>query len=77
MKPKPTSPWEAIDAIMNQNPEPTGPEWFTISQYTKRYAMSRPGAEARLIRDPRFERWVGISREQKRKLVKYRIKPTP
>lgn len=42
------NPWAALDALMKTDPEPTGPEWFTIGQFAVRYDLTHCGAAVRL-----------------------------
>ena len=42
------NPWAALDALMKTDPEPMGPEWFTIGQFAVRYDMTHAGAAVRL-----------------------------
>lgn len=68
------SPWAKLDAIMKADPEPAGPEWFTVEQFTMRYGGSHGGNHAKLRRDKRLERWKGTSADTRRTLTKYRLK---
>lgn len=70
-KSKATNPWDAIDALVKTEPEPTGPEWFTIKQYTARYGGNIQHNQRKLRDDFRFEMWTDPAR---RKPSKYRIK---
>jgi hypothetical protein len=66
-----TDPFAAIDAIVAETSGPTGPEWFTIAQYTKRYGGNREHNMRRLKKDPRFVVWSDPAR---RKPNKYKLK---
>ena len=68
------NPWAALDALMKADPEPTGPEWFTVYDYTDRYGGSTSGNAAKLKRDTRFKQWTGISGESRRRTTKYCLK---
>jgi hypothetical protein len=68
---KPTNPWAAIDAIVKAAPEPTGPGWFSIEEYTERYGGNPAHNMAKLRKDPRFERW---SDPTNRRPNKYKLK---
>lgn len=68
-------PWAALDALMKTEPEPTGPEWFTVDQYTARYGGSRGHNYQKLIRDRRLEQWKGTGASTKRVTLKFRVKP--
>lgn len=73
-----TNPWAAIDALMKTDPEPTGPEWFTVEAFATRYGMSIPGAGQKLTRlavAGTMDRWSGVSSISKRRINKYRLKP--
>jgi len=41
-------PWAALDAIMATEPEPMGPEWFTVREFAQRYKMSTRNAQQKL-----------------------------
>lgn len=71
---KATNPWAALDALMKTDPEPTGPEWFTVVQYTQRYGGSRSGNAAKLAFDPRLASWKGLVRSTGKITIKYRVK---
>jgi hypothetical protein len=72
----PGDPWAALDKLYNSNPEPTGPEWFTVQEYAERYGLSINGSASRLNNDKRLEKWIGMGGPNKRTLAKYRIRPT-
>ena len=57
-----SNPWAALDALMKADPEPTGPEWFTIGQFAVRYDLTHGGAAYRLGRMERAKqvvKWKG------------------
>jgi len=68
---KQSNPWAALDAMMKSDPEPTGPEWFTVQQYTERYGGSVQHNTSKLNRDTRLKRWKGTSGHNRRITVKY------
>lgn len=56
------NPWAALDALMKADPEPTGPEWFTIGQFAVRYDLTHCGAAGRLGKMERAKqvvKWKG------------------
>jgi len=72
----PADPWSAMDAIVNATAEPTGPEWFTVKDYSARYKVALPTAWTRLTRaDAMLERWTGYSPAARRRLSKFRVRP--
>lgn len=59
---RPTDPWAAMDALMAYEPEPTGPEWFTVQEFVQRYKMVHRTGHARLLdmeRRGTVEKWIG------------------
>ncbi len=72
------SPWAELDAIMEAQAEPEGPEWFTVEQYASRYGLTNDAASGRLIRMEKagkLEVWRGVI--NRRITRKYRLKNTP
>lgn len=45
---KPINPFAALDTLLLQEAEPTGPEWFTVNQFASHYQYSRSHAHAKL-----------------------------
>ena len=77
MKTKTQSPWARLDAMMKTDPEPTGPEWFTIGQFAARYDLSHAGAAVRLNKMERTKkvvRWKGRVAGSCGVKCKYRLK---
>lgn len=75
---RPTDPWAAMDALFKQDEEPTGPEWFTRLQFQSRYDVPQSTAEKRLaslVSGGQLENWRGYSKQYRKNLVKYRVKP--
>lgn len=72
----PSDPWAALDRIMKSDPEPVGPEWFTVEQFSARYELSRHAHRKLMdmLDSGVVERWKGLSRENRRITVKYRLK---
>lgn len=69
--------WAAIDAMVKQEPEPSGPAWFTPQEFAARYglSLSRAGNKlTELYRVGAVERWRGIGAASRRTIVKYRAK---
>lgn len=57
-----SNPWAALDALMKADPEPMGPEWFTIGQFAVRYDLTHCGAAVRLGKMERAKqvvKWKG------------------
>lgn len=72
-----TDPWAALDAIVGATVEPTGPEWFTVVEFGKRYGIQRPAARERLVKlttEGKLEQWKGLSTANKRTVTKWRVK---
>lgn len=71
------NPWAALDALMKTDPEPMGPEWFTIGQFAVRYDMTHAGAAVRLGKMERAGKvvsWKGRSSGSSYTKRKYRLK---
>ena len=78
--PRPTSkaidPWTALDAIVKLGHEPTGPEWFTASQFAERYNISIKMARTRchkMNQKGQLKKWVGFSKSSRRVINKYSL----
>jgi hypothetical protein len=72
-----TDPWAAMDALMAAEPEPMGPEWFTLQDFAARYNLSRSGAQSalgRLMRDGKVDNWTGVTRATRRVTNKFKLK---
>lgn len=68
-------PWAAMDALVKQEAEPTGLEWFTVMQFAERYGLSENGAYGKItnyFRAGKLERWKGTGFHCRRTLTKYR-----
>jgi hypothetical protein len=73
---KSIDPWAALDALVKQEAEPMGAEWFTVIQFAKRYGYSENGAYGKvreLHRSGKLEKWKGIGLDARRALTKYRL----
>ena len=71
---KPTNPWAAIDAMVKQDPEPMGPEWFTKEDFAARYGYTLQTANnmcRRMFCDGKLKRWIGTASYNRRKTAKY------
>ncbi len=71
------NPWAALDALMKTDPEPMGPEWFTIGQFAVRYDMTHAGAAVRLGKMERAKnvvKWKGRVAGCSGIKCKYRLK---
>ena len=69
-----TDPWAAIDALVKTDPEPTGPEWFTLKEFSQRYGLSLYGATARLRKleqAGKVKSWQGTSAANRRLVLKF------
>jgi hypothetical protein len=68
------NPWAAIDAMVKQDPEPMGPEWFTKDDFAARYGYS-PGQAYRkckaMYKSGVLKSWSGISATNRRLTTKY------
>ena len=73
MKKNHTNPWAAIDAIVKANPEPMGPEWFTVNDYTARYGGSNAQNHVKLSADTRFKKWTGVGGPNRRTISKFSL----
>lgn len=71
---KQSNPWAAIDAIVKANPEPVGPEWFTVKEYSDRYGGAPNQNHAKLSADPRFKKWTGVGSSTRRVISKFCLK---
>lgn len=76
--PRPTStsidPWAAIDAIVQREAEPMGPEWFTVEQFADRYKLGAGRAWAvcnGLVKQGKLRHWKGTSLTTRRVTNKY------
>lgn len=68
------NPWAAIDAMVKQDPEPMGPEWFTVGDFAVRYRYSLPQSASRckaMHLAGKLKRWIGVSANNRRKTTKY------
>lgn len=55
-------PWAALDALIKQNEEPKGPEWFFTEEFSERYKLSTTHSHAKLkklLRMGLVEQWKG------------------
>lgn len=79
MKTKTIDPWSRMDAMMAEQAEPTGPEWFSTPDYATRYNQSLRNASLRLkalTKAGTLEEWKGVGKGpdgRKRMLNKYRF----
>lgn len=73
MKTKQPNPWAALDAVMKTDPEPTGPDWFTVEEFTLRYGGSTSNNHKKLLKDKRFTHWKGISARSRRTVTKFKL----
>lgn len=74
---KATDPWAALDAIMAQEAEPQGKEWFTLDQMAARYGFSHQTArrEAKdLVSRGLAEQWHGRMGPRNQPGYKFRLK---
>lgn len=67
-----------MDALVGHVPEPTGSEWFTVSQFMSRYGCGHSQALRRCkeMRDAgKLDHWKGTSAENNRRVTnKFRVK---
>lgn len=74
---KQSDPWAALDAIMATDPEPMGPEWFTVNDVMQRYGLGRVAAYNRcraLVNNGKADEWSGVTKANNRITSKYRLK---
>jgi len=69
-------PWSDMDRLVVTESEPTGPEWFTTTEFGRRYSMCRIAASNRLnIMADRglVEKWKGRTVGYSAIRCKYRL----
>lgn len=74
---KAIDPWAKLDALMEQESEPTGDEWFTTDQFAKRYDVAWTTAMRKLkgmTLKGTLEKWSGRRELDGRTVTKYRLK---
>lgn len=70
------NPWAALDAMLKQDPEPMGPEWFTLKDFMTRYGYSETPALRRckaMCKSGVLKSWTGLSATNRRLTTKYAI----
>lgn len=68
-------PWAAMDALLEKEQGPTGPEWFTIQEWAERYQRKNAKKFLRnLYNQGKLERWFGSRVNETGRIVKYRVK---
>ena len=78
MKTEENNPWAAMDAIVNNSPQPMGDGWFSTQEYTDRYKCTRDSAYNRLNRMKGkgvLEQWSGNAGPNGHIMCKWRVKP--
>lgn len=71
-------PWAAMDALIQEEQGPTGPEWFTIQAWAERYNKKQTTAKdvlGKMFRAGKLERWNGVPAGYSTRITKYRVKP--
>ena len=74
---KTEDPWKKLDQIIKATSEPSGPGWFSVTEFCQRYSMSNPAA-LRFLRalekEGKLEVWNGKIAKSKRIGFKCRLK---